>query len=72
MERSLIQWICVRPDHRRKKPVDPSSPFNVHEEGGWSYCPAGEIEGHRWYRTGGVTREALARFEWPEETEESD
>src|SRR5438093_1210832 len=44
MERSLIQWICVRPEHRKKRPVDPSSPFNVHEEGGWSYCPAGELE----------------------------
>jgi hypothetical protein len=72
VERSLIQWICVRPEHRKKRPVDPSSPFNVHEEGGWSYCPAGETEGHRWYRTGGVTREALARFEWPDEPEDGD
>src|SRR2546428_623962 len=54
MERSLIQWICVRPEHRKKRPADPSSPFNVHEVGGWSYCPAGELEGHRWYRTGGA------------------
>jgi len=44
----------------------------VHEEGGWSYCPAGELEGHRWYRTGGVTREALARFVWPDEPEDGD
>jgi hypothetical protein len=68
VDRALIQFICVRKDHRKKKPMDPSSPFNVAEEGGWAYCPGGEAEGHRWFRTGGITRAALERFvDWPDE-----
>jgi hypothetical protein len=49
--------------------VDPSSPFNVAEEGGWAYCPGGEPDGHKWFKTGGMTRAALAKFDWPEEEE---
>ena len=69
MDRALIQFICVRKSHRLKHPVDPSSPFNVAEEGGWAYCPSGESEGHMWYRTGGITRAALAKVDWPDESE---
>ena len=67
MDRSLIQFICVNKDHRKKRPADPSSPFTVAEEGGWAYCPAGESEGHKWFKTGGITRAALAKFAWPAE-----
>jgi hypothetical protein len=68
MDRALIQFICVRKTHRTKKPADPSSPFNVHDEGGWAYCPGGEGGGHKWFRTGGITRAALERFvDWPDE-----
>ncbi len=49
--------------------MDPSSPFNVAEEGGWAYCPGGMPDGHKWFKTGGITRAALAKFEWPEESE---
>jgi hypothetical protein len=66
---SLIEWICVRARHRTIKPVDPSTPIAVHEDGRWAYCPAGlaaEAD-HLWYATGGVTRAALARFRWPDE-----
>src|SRR5256885_10557619 len=69
MDRALIQFICVRKTHRRKPPVDPSSPFNVAEEGGWAYCPGGEPDGHRWFKTGGITPAALAKIEWPAEEE---
>ncbi len=72
MERaSLIEWICVRASHRTIKPVDPSTPINLHEDGRWAYCPAGlgaEAD-HLWYATGGVTRAALGRFRWPDESE---
>src|SRR5436853_444023 len=44
MDRALIQFICVRKTHRRAPPVDPSSPFNVAEEGGWAYCPGGTAQ----------------------------
>ena len=63
---ALIQWICVRAEHRAH-PIDPSTPFTVRDEGGWAYCPCGAAEGHAWYRTGGVTRAALDRFAWPSE-----
>ena len=68
---SLIEWICVRAAHRKIKPVDPSTPINVHEDGRWAYCPAGLAADadHLWYATGGVTRAALARFRWPDESE---
>ena len=68
---SLIEWICVREAHRNIKPVDPSTPINVHEDGRWAYCPAGLAADadHIWYATGGVTRAALARFRWPDEDE---
>ena len=69
MDRALIQFICIRKSHRHKRPTDPSSPFNVAEEGGWAYCPGGEAEGHKWYKTGGLTRAALAKFDWPKEDE---
>ncbi len=69
MEAGLIQWICVRAAHRNTPPLDQSTPFNIHEDGGWAYCPAGATENHLWYRTGGVTRAALARFRWPSEDE---
>ena len=46
-----------------------SSPFNVAEEGGWAYCPGGETDGHRWFKTGGITRAALAKFDWPDDEE---
>jgi len=69
MDRALIQFICIRKTHRRKPPVDPSSPFNVAEEGGWAYCPGGEADGHMWFKTGGITRAALDKFEWPDEEE---
>ncbi|OLC22155.1 MAG: hypothetical protein AUH33_00315 [Chloroflexi bacterium 13_1_40CM_68_21] len=69
MDRALIQFICVRADHRKKRPVDPSSPFNVAEEGGWAYCPGGMPDGHKWFKTGGITRAALAKFDWPQEDE---
>jgi hypothetical protein len=69
MDRALIQYICVRADHRKRRPVDPSSPFNVAEEGGWAYCPGGMPDSHKWFKTGGITRAALAKFEWPEESE---
>src|SRR6267143_250325 len=59
VDRALIQFICVRKTHRRKPPVDPSSPFNVAEEGGWAYCPGGEPDSHKWFKTGGITRAAL-------------
>jgi hypothetical protein len=68
VDRALIQFICIRKSHRHKRPADPSSPFNIAEEGGWAYCPAGESEGHRWFRTGGITRAALAKFPWPDES----
>ena len=67
---SLIEWICVRASHREVKAVDPSTPLNLHEDGRWSFCPAGlapEAD-HLWYATGGVTRAALSRFEWPTES----
>jgi hypothetical protein len=66
---SLIDWICVRASHRRIKAVDPSTPINLHDDGRWSFCPAGlapEAD-HLWYATGGVTRAALSRFRWPSE-----
>jgi hypothetical protein len=66
---SLIEWICVRASHRRLKAVDPSTPLNLHDDGHWSFCPAGlapEAD-HLWYATGGVTRAALSRFRWPSE-----
>ncbi len=68
---SLIEWICVRAAHRDIKPVDPSTPIKVHEDGRWAYCPAGLAADadHLWYATGGVTRAALARFRWPDEGE---
>jgi len=68
---SLIEWICVRAAHRDIKPVDPSTPINVHADGRWAYCPAGLAADadHLWYATGGVTRAALARFRWPDEGE---
>ena len=69
MDRALIQFICIRKAHRRKPPVDPSSPFNIAEEGGWAYCPGGEPDGHRWFKTGGITRAALAKFKWPDDQE---
>ena len=69
VDRALIQFICIRKTHRRKPPVDPSSPFNVAEEGGWAYCPGGEPDGHKWFKTGGITRAALAKFDWPDEEE---
>jgi hypothetical protein len=69
VDRALIQFICVRKTHLRKPPVDPSSPFNVAEEGGWAYCPGGEPDGHKWFKTGGITRAALDKFEWPDEEE---
>jgi hypothetical protein len=69
VDRALIQFICVRKTHRRKPPVDPSSPYNVAEEGGWAYCPGGEPDGHKWFKTGGITRAALAKFDWPDEEE---
>ena len=69
VDRALIQFICIRKTHRRKPPVDPSSPFNVAEEGGWAYCPGGEPDGHKWYKTGGITRAGLDKFEWPDEEE---
>src|SRR5436190_2250261 len=69
MDRALIQFICVRKTHRRAPPVDPSSPYNVAEEGGWAYCPGGEADGHKWFKTGGITRAALGKFEWPDEEE---
>src|SRR2546430_15301633 len=69
MDRALIQFICVRRTHRRAPPVDPSSPFNVAEEGGWAYCPGGEADGHKWFKTGGITRAALDKFEGPDEEE---
>ena len=70
---SLIEWICVRAAHRDIKPVDPSTPINVHEDGRWAYCPAGLAADadHLWYATGGVTRAALARFRWPDEKDVS-
>src|SRR5205823_4182693 len=55
--------------HRRKPPIDPSSPFNIAEQGGWAYCPGGEADGHQWFKTGGITRAALAKFEWPDDEE---
>ena len=67
---SLIEWICVRASHRNVKAVDPSTPISLHEDGRWSFCPAGlapEAD-HLWYATGGVTRAALSRFEWPSES----
>jgi len=69
MDRALIQFICIRKTHRHTPPVDPSSPFNVAEEGGWAYCPGGEPDDHKWFKTGGITRAALAKFEWPDEEE---
>ena len=70
---SLIEWICVRSSHRTVKPIDPSTPINLHEDGRWAYCPGGlSVEAdHLWYATGGVTRAALARFRWPSEDEVS-
>jgi hypothetical protein len=65
----LIQWICVRDAHRHTPPPDQSTPFNIHEEGGWAYCPAGATQSHLWYRTGGITRAGLDRFKWPREDE---
>jgi hypothetical protein len=65
----LIQWICVREAHRHTPPPDQSTPFNIHEEGGWAYCPAGATQNHLWYRTGGITRAGLDRFAWPREDE---
>ncbi len=69
MEVPLIHWICVRGSHRTGPPADPSTPFTVHEDGRWAYCPSGASEDHRWYATGGVTRAALDRFPWPAEDE---
>jgi hypothetical protein len=68
---SLIDWICVRTAHRTMKPVDPSTPLTIHEDGHWSLCPSGLAESadHLWYATGGVTRKALERFRWPGEDE---
>ena len=68
MDAALIQWICVaRPtDVLRPRPVDAVQPP---EKGGWAYCPAGATENHLWYRTGGLRRAALDRFEWPSEDE---
>ncbi|HKW77842.1 MAG TPA: hypothetical protein VJQ09_02010 [Candidatus Limnocylindria bacterium] len=68
---SLIEWICVRRSHRRIKPVDPSMPIGLHEDGRWAFCPAGlpPESDHVWYATGGVTRAALGRFRWPTEAE---
>jgi len=69
VDAALIQWICVREAHRRTPPPDQSTPFSLLENGGWAYCPAGASENHLWYRTRGVTRAALDRFEWPSEDE---
>jgi hypothetical protein len=69
VDRALIQFICIRKTHRRKAPLDPSSPYNIAEEGGWAYCPGGEADGHRWFKTGGITRAALAKFDWPDDEE---
>jgi hypothetical protein len=70
---SLIDWICVRASHHGPKPVDPSTPLTIHEDGHWSFCPAGLADDadHLWYATGGVTRKALERFRWPTESDVS-
>jgi hypothetical protein len=70
---SLIDWICVRASHRTIKPADPSGPLTIHDDGRWAFCPAGLADDadHVWYATGGVTRKALGRFQWPSEDEVS-
>ena len=68
---SLIDWLCVRAAHAKIKPADVSTPMTIRSDGRWAFCPGGLAEDadHLWYATGGITRNALARFPWPSEDE---
>jgi len=48
----IIEHLCAKPEHQI--PEDVSSPVIVYA-GSWSYCPAGEADGHDWRATGGRT-----------------
>jgi hypothetical protein len=48
----VIEHLCARQEHQILEDV--ASPVIVYA-GSWSYCPAGEADGHDWRATGGRT-----------------
>jgi hypothetical protein len=48
MTTPLIQFVCIKPEHRPRTLTAQSS-LTIHE-GGWAYCPHGAGEGHAWHR----------------------
>ena len=56
-----IRFLCT--SHATEVPT-----VTMHEQQ-WAYCPGGEPDGHKWFKTGGITRAALDKFEWPDEEE---
>lgn len=60
MTATLIDFVCVRADHRPQTLADRPA-LTIHG-GGWAYCRQSAASEHRWQRINPRTREELARW----------
>jgi hypothetical protein len=60
MAETLIDFVCVRADHRARTLADRPA-LTIHS-GGWAFCPQSQAGGHEWRHINPSTRDDLASW----------
>ncbi len=72
MSRELVRWTCAASPHLAEPSRRGRGGLTIHE-GAWAYCDGATADdAHQWVDAGGVSLEALIRWDHPSRPVDSD